>query len=207
MKTVTIASAKGGSGKSTVASLLAVRAAQDNPKVAMIDLDSQGSLTQWWTIRGEPKSPKLVQIEEESIPSLIKKLASSFDWLIVDTPPFEMELIEQAIAIADAVVIPVKAGLFDVMAAQPVAEMCEERHRPFSLLLNAIDSRFKNLEREAKGAIVDIGPLFASHIEHRRGYIEALSVGKTGAEVDKAAKKEVDGLWVEVKRLAEKGRG
>lgn len=44
MKIVTMASAKGGSGKSTVTSLLAVRAGMDNPstKVAMMDLDARG---------------------------------------------------------------------------------------------------------------------------------------------------------------------
>ena len=53
MKTITIASAKGGSGKSTITAALAVRACQDTKQVAMMDLNfDQGSLTQWWQLAG-----------------------------------------------------------------------------------------------------------------------------------------------------------
>jgi Mrp family chromosome partitioning ATPase len=45
MKTITVASAKGGSGKSTITSALAVRACRETLKVAMMDLNfDQGSL-------------------------------------------------------------------------------------------------------------------------------------------------------------------
>lgn len=134
---------------------------------------------------------------------MAKKVATNYDWMLVDTPPHNSDVIEQAIALADAVVIPVKAGLFDVMAAQPVIDMCLEHKKPFSLLLSAVDSKFKVAVPEARGTLIDLGPVFASQIEHRRYYVEALSDGKTGAEVNKDAKKEVDSLWTEVKRLAE----
>ena len=181
MKTITIASAKGGTGKSTIAALLAVRASQDTPRVAMMDLNfDQGSLTQWWSMRGEPDSPKLIDEDDiEKIPRDVKKLAAAYDWLFIDTPPLDMDVIEQAIAVADAVVIPVKAGFFDIMASQSVVEMCQERRKPFSLLLNAMDVKFKVLMRQAKVAFVDIGPMFATQIDHRLPYIQALSKGKT----------------------------
>jgi chromosome partitioning protein len=208
MKTVAIASAKGGSGKTTIATLLAVRACQDSPnKVAMLDLDSQGSLTQWWTARGEPKSPRLAQIDFESgdnIPATVKKLSATFEWCFLDTPPFAQDVIEQAIVLADAVVIPVKMSLFDVMSSQSVVEMCEQHRKPFSLLLSDVDSRrdYKKLEKEARVAIVDFGTVFSTQIEHRRHYIEAISKGKTGAEIDaKECKREVESLWIEVRRL------
>jgi chromosome partitioning protein len=174
----------------------------------MMDLNlDQGSLTQWWGMRGEPDSPKLIDEDDiEKIPRDVKRLAAAYDWLFIDTPPLDMDVIEQAIAVADAVVIPVKAGFFDIMASQSVVEMCQERRKPFSLLLNAVDSKFKVLTRQANAAFVDIGPLFATQIGHRLSYIQAIQKGKTGAEIEKAAKEEVDGLWAEVKRLAEKGR-
>lgn len=205
MKTIAIASAKGGTGKSTVTALLAVRAAQDTPKVAMMDLNfDQGSLTQWHGLRGSPDSPKLIDEDDiENIPRDVKKLAADYDWLFIDTPPLDMDVIEQAIAIADAVVIPVKAGFFDIMASQAVVEMCRQRRKPFSLLLNAIDTKFKVLTRQARVAFVEVGPMFATQIDHRLPYIQALSKGKTGGETDKSAREEVDALWTEVKRLAE----
>lgn len=57
MKTVTVAATKGGSGKSTLVTLLAARAAEDRFRTAMFDLNGdQGSLSQWWIIRGEPNT-------------------------------------------------------------------------------------------------------------------------------------------------------
>ena len=148
----------------------------------------QGSLTQWWGLRGSPDSPKLVDEDDiENIPRDVKKLAADYDWLFIDTPPLDMDVIEQAIAIADAVVIPVKAGFFDIMAVQDVVEICQQRRKPFSLLLNAIDTKFKVLARQARVAFVEVGPMFATQIDHRLPYIQALSKGKTGGETDKSA--------------------
>ena len=53
MKVITVASAKGGSGKSTLAVNLAARAAMDNKRVALIDLNcDQANTTAWWVLRG-----------------------------------------------------------------------------------------------------------------------------------------------------------
>src|SRR5271166_4466188 len=154
MRTIAVASAKGGSGKSTLTSALAVRACQDTKRVAMMDLNfDQASLTQWWVMRGQPATPFLA-LNVENIPRAVKALAGAYDWLFIDTPPADMDIIEQAIAVADAVVIPVKASFFDIMASQPVVEMCQERRKPFSLLLNAMDSDFKSLTRQANAAFV-----------------------------------------------------
>lgn len=206
MKTVTIASAKGGSGKSTITSALAVRACQETMKVAMMDLNfDQGSLTQWWGVRGEPMNPRLA-LNVENVPRDVRTLATEYDWLFIDTPPAEMDLIEQAIAVADAVVVPVRSGFFDVIAVQSVLEMCKEHRKPFAFVLNAVDARFKILNKQAIAALVDLGPMFATQIAYRQPYIQALARGKTGPEIDKDLQPEIDGLWSEVKRLAEKGR-
>lgn len=206
MKIITIASAKGGTGKSTITALLAVRAAQDTPRVAMMDLNlDQGSLTQWYGLRGSPDLPRLIAEEDiDKIPRDVKRIAPDYDWLFVDTPPLDMDIIEQAVMVADAVVVPVKVGFFDIMASQTVAEMCQERRKPFSLLLNDMD-KSTVLARQARAAFVELGPMFTTQLNHRVGYIQAIAKGKTGGETDKAAKEEVDALWIEVKRLVEKG--
>jgi chromosome partitioning protein len=206
MKTITIASAKGGSGKSTLTSALAVRACQDTKQVAMMDLNfDQGSLSQWWHLRGEPAAPRLA-LNVENIPRDVRTLASEFDWLFIDTPPAEMDLIEQAIAVADAVVIPVRSGFFDVIAVQSVIEMCREHHRPFAFALNAVDARFKTLTKQTIAALRDLGPMLATQISYKQAWIQALVIGKTGPEFEKDLRPEIDALWSEVKRLAEAGR-
>ena len=51
MRTIAFVSQKGGSGKSTIASSLAVAAHETNEKVCVIDMDPQGSLMNWARIR------------------------------------------------------------------------------------------------------------------------------------------------------------
>lgn len=206
MKTIAVASAKGGSGKSSITAALAVRACQDTPKVALMDLNlDQGSLTQWWTVRGSPDAPGLA-LNVENVPRDVRTLATAYDWLFIDTPPSEMDLIEQAIAVADAVLVPVRCGFFDVIAVQTVIEMCREHRRPFAFVLTAVDARYKTLTKQTLAALADLGPLLKTQISYRQPWIAALVIGKTGPEIEKDLRPEIDGLWAEVKCLAQKGR-
>jgi cellulose biosynthesis protein BcsQ len=62
MKVFTIAGPKGGCGKSVATASLAVRALKDAGRVAIVDLDEdQGTLTEWWTLRGRRVDPFLKQ--------------------------------------------------------------------------------------------------------------------------------------------------
>jgi chromosome partitioning protein len=205
MKVVTIASAKGGSGKSTLTSALAVRASQDAAKTAMMDLNfDQASLGQWWTIRGKPEAPQLA-CNVENIPRDVRTLATAYEWLFIDTPPADMDLIEQAVAVADVVLVPIRCGFFDVLAVQTVLEMCKAHHRRFAFVLNAVDNRFDTLTTQTLIAIDGLGPLLKSRVSYKLNFIKALSIGKTGPEIDRTLKPEIDALWAEVKALAEKG--
>ncbi len=206
MKTITVASTKGGSGKSTIVSALAVRAAQETPKIAMMDLNfDQGSLTQWWQLRGKPQTPFLAQ-NVENIPGDIRVIAAmDYEWLFIDSPPTGMDLIEQAVAVADAVIVPVRPGFFDVIAVQTVTWMCRKHRKPFAFVLSAVDGRYKVLTKQTLAALAGLGPVLKTQIGYRRQWIAALVIGRTGPEIDKELRPEIDALLGEVKGLAEKG--
>ena len=71
MKTIAIASAKGGSCKPTCTATLAARAAKDSSRVAILDLNQdQGNLTDWWTLRGRPKCDIHLEDVSEDIAAL-----------------------------------------------------------------------------------------------------------------------------------------
>ncbi|MGA7325564.1 MAG: ParA family protein [Rhodomicrobium sp.] len=207
MKTIAIAAAKGGATKTTITSVLAVQASRESDKVLMIDLNAdQGNLTQWWASRGEPDVPGLAR-NVENLPQDVKALAGGkFDWLLIDTPPIEMDLIEQAIAVADAVVIPVRTSIFDVNSIDPVVEMCRDHRKPYAFLLSAVDGKFKTLTQQTAAALAREGPMFAARISYKLAYIQALTHGKTGAEIAKDLAPEAEALWAEVKQLATKGQ-
>ena len=202
MKVIAVASPKGGSGKTTLASALAVRATMESTRVAMFDLNSdQGNLTQWWVLRGEPMSPRLIEVENVTRDVEVLR-ASRFEWLIIDTPPLELDVIETAILKSDCVLIPVRASIFDIGSITPVAEMCRERHKPYAFVLSAVDSRFKKLTERAMAALISEGPICATRISYRQPYISALTGGRAGHEVEEELRPEIDSLWGEVKRLA-----
>jgi chromosome partitioning protein len=202
MKVIAIASPKGGSGKTTLASALAVRAAMESGRVGMFDLNSdQGNLTQWWVLRGEPMNPRLIEVEHITRDVEVLR-ASRFEWLIIDTPPLELDIIENAVLKADCVLIPVRASIFDIGSITPIVEMARQRHKPYAFVLSAVDSRFKKLTERAMAALVSEGPICATRISYRQPYISALTGGKAGHEVEEDLRPEIDSLWGEVKRLA-----
>lgn len=211
MRTIVVASAKGGSGKSTLSSALAVQAVKEGARTAMIDLNyDQGSLSAWWTVRGSPAQPHL-DAAEGKLAHRLAELAKSFDFAIVDTPPLDVELIEGAVALADAVLIPVRCGFFDLAAAETAAQMCREHNRPYAFVLNAVDARYKTgqaLRRQMLIALDDgLGPRCATEIRYSLRWIAALAIGKAGPEIDRELQPQIAELWAEAKTLAEKGAG
>jgi chromosome partitioning protein len=113
MNVITLASSKGGAGKTTICSALAVRAAEESRRVALLDLDPAESLASWWTRRGKTKNPKLFEIDAatEAIEML---LSEGWEWVFIDTGPAKLELAEPGIAVADLVLIPTRPSAFDI---------------------------------------------------------------------------------------------
>ena len=166
MKVVTVAARKGGSCKTSTVCLLAVRAMQDAKNVRMLDLNAdQASLTRWHTARGTPMNPYL-ELDIESIIKDVRAIRAShkFDWLFIDTPPVDMDVIEAAVSVADRVVITVRTSSLDINSIDAIVEMCGEHHKPYKFLLSAVDRNFKKLTQSAIGALVDDGETFGQRI-------------------------------------------
>jgi chromosome partitioning protein len=207
MKVITIAAAKGGSGKTSMTALLAVKASRESLGVRMVDLNAdQANLEQWWVTRGQPMNPRL----ERGITNITRdvvalRAAGEVEWLFIDTPPLDMDLIENAVAVADAVVIPVRTSIFDIGSIDSLVEICKAHRKPFAFVLSAADTRFKPLNASALAALVTEGTVLGTRISYRLPYINALTVGKVGPEIEKSLWPEADSLWSEAKALVEKG--
>jgi len=89
-KTIAIAQQKGGAGKTTIAVQLAVAWARQGLKVAMLDVDPQGSLSAWYGMRkdaGVESSLAALDVQGWKLATEIDRLKSDYDLLVVDTPP------------------------------------------------------------------------------------------------------------------------
>jgi hypothetical protein len=81
-----------------------VAAVQEGLRVALFDLNAdQGDLTKWLKLPGEPKNPRLIEVEH--ISKDIEVLRSGK----FDTPPLDLDVIKNAIMKSDAVVVPVRS--------------------------------------------------------------------------------------------------
>src|SRR6478672_10030644 len=124
LRVVTLAASKGGVGKTTLATALAVRAAKDSTRVALLDLDPQESMSAWWDRRGKQTNPKLFEIDAttEAIELLVSE---GWEWVFIDTPPARIELIEPGIVVADLVLIPCRPSALDIEQIDIAVELCE----------------------------------------------------------------------------------
>jgi len=206
MKVITIAAPKGGCGKTTAALVLAARAVQDGKRVALLDLNGdQASLTEWWISRGDPENPQMYELDGKLNDSIEAIRSHGWDFLIIDTPPLDISLIENAIIKSDCVIVPVRSSIFDVSAVRLVADICKRRRRPFAFLMSALDSRdgkHRKLNEQATVALAPMGEVLVHHLRYDASYVSALPLGKAGFEIDKKLIAEVDGLWAAVQRMA-----
>ena len=97
MRVITIASTKGGVGKTTLASALAVKAATESARAAMVDLDPLGSLAAWWARRGRTENPEIFTGADTATEAVEKLELAGWDWVFIDTPPAFVATIEDAV--------------------------------------------------------------------------------------------------------------
>ena len=205
---IVMAASKGGVGKTTLASALAVRATKDSARVALIDVDPQASLARWWELRGNPDNPQLLTSEDDGAEGVAAMVARArrdgWAWVFIDTPPAFLSVIEPAIKAADLVVIPVQSSAFDLEAVDPVVELCKRAAKPFVFVLNRVFDARSTLLAGAVTYLREDGPVLKEFVSNRQSFMGAVVEGKTGAEItrDEKAREEIDALWRAVKMLA-----
>lgn len=108
--TILVTNVKGGCGKTTIATNLAAAIARSGLVTALADLDRQRS-SKGWTER-RPESLATVQVLDWT--REIGSLPHGIERLIMDTPAaLRRKQLEEMVAAADLVLVPVVPGAFD----------------------------------------------------------------------------------------------
>jgi len=215
MHIVGILNTKGGTAKSTLSACLAVRAAQDkNVHVGVVDLDPQSSYSEWfkrYSARRDKRNIDLLLGEDRASDAIEKlQLTSDYDYVFLDGPPGAKEVTGDAIDVSTFVIIPMRASTIDLSASQHCIDLCEELGTPYMVVITLKGRYDQKFVDEARSLLFSWKiPIADTVIAQRTAYINAWTTGRTGPEKDKAAAKEIDALWHEIKaalRVARKLR-
>lgn len=121
---------KGGSGKSTIATNLAVLMAKEFKDILLIDADDQQSASDFTVFRGEAMKDNLdytlIQLSDRTVRDQTMKLRSKYDHIIIDTGGRDTTSQRAAISIADIYLVPFVPRSFDIWTIEKVSMLVEE---------------------------------------------------------------------------------
>lgn len=129
MKTVLVASSKGGVGKTTIATHLAAQAALAGANTALVDADPQGSARRWAERRSVLDSAVL-PVDGTRRGKWRAQLPADTDLVIVDAAAGAMAReLETFLDVATEVVVPVQPSTFDIEASVPFLDSLAQHPR------------------------------------------------------------------------------
>lgn len=195
MKTVALFSQKGGSGKTTITVHLAVAAQQAGLKVAVLDLDPQGSAVAWHRTRGQASAPVTLAIPDAQLQRAVDGAAADgFDLVLIDSPPHSSPVVARIVAAADLVLVPVRPSPMDVAALPATIKLIGTKKSAF--VLSACPQRAPETE-ETRALLAQYGRPVWGAITDRRQFFRAITAGQAVSEFepDGAAAAEISTLF------------
>lgn len=140
-KVLTLATSKGGVGKSTLARNLAAHWLNIGHKVAIIDADPQGSIIGRHDPNGALSALKVIAEPEENVSNVIDELKGVYSYIIVDTGGFRNRTTIRALVKSDLALIPLKASSDDVAGALETHALIQELNKTAERALAPIQYR------------------------------------------------------------------
>ena len=188
MKTLAIISQKGGVGKTTLATALAVAAEKTGRAAAVFDLDPQASAAFWHDTR-EADSPAVIATPAARLGHMLKAAGEGgCELAIIDAPPFAKDIAFEAAEQADYILIPTRPAVLDVMAMTKTLELVQHYRKPSSIVLTFCPTQGKELG-DTEEAISALGAELAPvRIHNRIAYSRAQQTGLTAQELDPIGK-------------------
>jgi chromosome partitioning protein len=197
MRILTIASQKGGAGKTTLAAHLAVEAERTGAgPVAVVDTDPQGSLADWWNQRAA-ETPLFAAVDVARLAEHMTTLQrQGVQLVVIDTPPAFMDTIRAAIAVADLVLIPARPSPHDLRAVGVIVAMAEDLKKPFGFVVNGATPR-SLIALEAGQALAQHGAVAPVIVHQRIDFAASMVDGRTAGEVNARSRsaEEITELW------------
>jgi chromosome partitioning protein len=180
---ITVATMKGGSGKSTVASCLAVHWHLRGRRPTLIDADPQRSIMRLVARERALGGVAVVEDGTDKAADTARRIASSGSLVIVDTPGFRSKTTLDCLAVADFVLVPVKPSPFDVDRMLDTLGVLTSRadgRRPLVRCVLTQTTRDSVIARHIRTELASAGlPVLDSEMVNRVSYPESMLWGAT----------------------------
>ncbi len=165
---VTVASSKGGVGKSVITTILSGNLAALGYRVAVIDADPNASYSQWHNLYEGPSIDCSCEVRHEEIVDRAQALATSHDVVLIDTAGFGNTTAAFAAGTADLVLVPVMPDRASVVEAMRTARQVQafgkasRRQIPFRIVRTRWNHRGL-VERAVEADLSDM-PMMKQHL-------------------------------------------
>jgi chromosome partitioning protein len=201
MKTIIIASQKGGSGKTTLVSHLAVEAERigEGP-VWIIDTDRQGTLSRWHGQR-EADTPQRADVPFSKLSAaLIALEKQNATYCFIDTAPALSEQNANLLRMADLVLIPVRPSPADLWAVSETVEQVKSAGKPLLFVITQAKPQ-ASITAQTVAVLSQHGQVAQAFIADRVPYAVAMTSGRTAPEIGPKSPTavEIAELWACVK--------
>ena len=208
MPVIAIVNEKGGTGKTTLSTNLAVAFARDQT-VFLLDADAQGSSRDWAESQERPMLNVHVRAAEpRQLMQDVRRLALEYSWVIIDGPAGISRVTADAVRAADMVLIPAKPSPYDVWAAATIVEAVKARQsvaggRPKAAFVITMAKNRTLLGRQIEAALQDYGlPTLETRTTDRVSYAQTAIEGRSVLDGrDRVAQGEILSLKGEIERL------
>jgi chromosome partitioning protein len=209
MRTIAFVTQKGGAGKSTLASGVAVAARAAGERVFIIDLDPLQTLVTWSRARKDSD----LGVEYVPPAKLSKAIAAlretGVTLVVVDAPGQGGEAAAAAIRAADLCIIPARPNAFDLWASEKTRAQVKEAGCDYAFLLNQCPPAQQSARVElGVKALEAIGGLLTPLVSARVDYQEAARLGLSATEYnpDGVAAQEMKELWASIRRRLKRAK-
>ena len=192
MHTLAVLSRKGGTGKTTLTVNLAIAAERAGHKVAIVDLDSQASASEWGDWR-EAETPEVISVHSARLPQELHKLKQQgVTFALLDTPPKIEDIALDAAKAADLAVIPCKLGAFDLKAIEKTILVGNIAKCPMRIVFNAVRARSSMLHPAKRAVQVYAGNVAPCVIGDRVIFSHSVMEGLGVMEYDPKGKASIE---------------
>ena len=209
MRTVLVASSKGGVGKTTIATHLAAHAAIDGQRTVLVDADPQGSSTRW--------AQRRVDLETAVLPldgtrkNWAKHVPDDTQRLVVDAPAgATVDSLESFLETADALVVPVLPSTLDIDATVPFLNALAKhpRVRRGQLRVGLVGNRLRpwtNASQQAVELLKQWPYPVVAELRDSQAYVMLVGLGRSLFDYHSQQVREHQEDWAGLLRWLKKG--